>query len=115
MRIERPRSAQSFVWILAASLLVVALPSAMSAADPCVLPEGPPGTVTLPPDGCEYLSPDEVHMILDTLPPGTTIELAAIHKDFICRGAAGGPPPTCSAAQSHRSNANLRNWKRICK
>jgi hypothetical protein len=70
--------------------------------NPCVVPEGPPGTVTLPPAGCEYLSPDEVHMILNDLPPGTTIELAAIHKDFICRGDQGGaacsvplPPGTC--------------------
>jgi len=34
--------------------------------------------------GCEYLSPTQVHEIIDGLPPGTTIELAPIHKDFIC-------------------------------
>jgi hypothetical protein len=32
-------------------------------------------------------------MILNNLPPGTTIELAAIHKDFVCLQ----PPPVCSA------------------
>jgi len=52
--------------------------------DPCVVVDNGSGTVTLPPDGCEYLSPDEVHMIIEGLPPDTTIELAPIHKDFIC-------------------------------
>jgi hypothetical protein len=51
--------------------------------------------VTLPPAGCEYLTADQVHMIMDGLPPGTTIELAAIHKDFICR-EQGLPAPACS-------------------
>ncbi|MCP3905105.1 MAG: hypothetical protein GY715_15885 [Planctomycetes bacterium] len=64
---------------------------------PCTVPEGPPGTVTLPPAGCEYLSPDEVHLIIDGLPPGTTIELEPIHKNFICKqgpvGFPGCPPP----------------------
>ena len=98
MRIQKysqPRSGRVFLWVLAASFLGAALPSPTSA-DPCIVPEGPPGTVTLPPDGCEYLSPDEVHMILNDLPPGTTIELAAIHKDFIC-GGQGTPAPVCSA------------------
>jgi len=54
------------------------------AGDPCLEPDFT-GTVQLPPPGCQYLSPQEVHMIIDGLPPGTTIELAAIHKDFICR------------------------------
>ncbi|MHC5114034.1 MAG: hypothetical protein ACYTGP_06355 [Planctomycetota bacterium] len=64
---------------------------------PCVVPPGPPGTVTLPPPGCEYLSPDEVHLIIDGLPAGTTIELDPIHRDFICKqggaGFPGCPPP----------------------
>ena len=55
----------------------------------------------LPPQGCEYLSPDEVHVIVDGLPIGATIELAPIHKDFICDPGYGGlctiplPPGTC--------------------
>ncbi|MCH7603358.1 MAG: hypothetical protein IIB54_11385, partial [Planctomycetes bacterium] len=49
------------------------------------------GTVTLPPAGCEYLTADEVHEIVDGLPIGTTIELAAIHKDFVCADQPGGP------------------------
>jgi hypothetical protein len=60
------------------------------AGDPCVVADDGSGTVTLPPAGCEYLSPDEVHEIIDGLPAGTTIELAAIHKDFICGKRAAG-------------------------
>jgi hypothetical protein len=73
-----------------------------AGTNPCDVPDNGTGTVTLPPVGCEYLSPDEVHLILNDLPPGTTIELAAIHKDFICRGDQGGgvcsvsiPPGVC--------------------
>jgi hypothetical protein len=66
--------------------------STAGVAAPCVVPDNGSGTVTLPPAGCDYLSPDEVHKIINGLPPDTTIELAAIHKDFICNrqpGAAG--------------------------
>jgi len=58
------------------------------------VPDPGTGTVTLPPQGCDYLSPDEVHLIIDGLPPGTTIELAPIHKNFIC----GNPIGTCTVA-----------------
>ncbi len=59
-------------------------------ADPCVVTD-PSGTVTLPPEGCEYLTGDEVYEISMGLPPGTTIEFAPIHKDFICSISAQGP------------------------
>ncbi|MFQ5491956.1 MAG: IPTL-CTERM sorting domain-containing protein [Phycisphaerae bacterium] len=62
-------------------------------ADPCIVPDDGSGTVVLPPPGCAYLSPTEVHMIIDGLPPNTTIELAPIHLDFICR--QGGDPANC--------------------
>ncbi len=67
-----------------------------AGGDPCVVPDDAGGTVTLPPAGCDYLSPEEVHEIIDGLPAGTTIEFAAIHKDFICNrgdGFPGCPPP----------------------
>jgi hypothetical protein len=68
-------------------------PVAAGAGNPCVVAPDPlnPGTIVLPPAGCDYLSPDEVHAILDGLPPGNTIELAPIHKDFICNKTPGGP------------------------
>ncbi|MCD4682363.1 MAG: hypothetical protein K8R86_03685, partial [Bacteroidales bacterium] len=53
-------------------------------AQNCVVPDNGTGTVTLPPIGCEYYSPDEVFMIIDGLPPGTTIELDGLYSDFIC-------------------------------
>jgi len=63
---------------------------------PCNVPDHGTGTVTLPPAGCEYLSDSQVHEIINGLPPGTTIELAPIHKDFICEKTGvcdvpGGP------------------------
>jgi len=71
----------------------LALPSA-AGADPCEVPDAG-GTVVLPPAGCDYLSPSEVHLIIDGLPPNTTIELAPIHKDFICNGQN---PVACTLA-----------------
>jgi hypothetical protein len=67
------------------------------AADPCIVPDNGSGTVYLPPVGCQYLSPAQVHMITNGLPPGTTIELAPIHKDFICRQAGAGCISNCFA------------------
>ncbi|UCE59369.1 MAG: hypothetical protein JSU63_18245, partial [Phycisphaerales bacterium] len=58
--------------------------AAPAPPNPCVQPDNGTGTVTLPPVGCDYLGPDEVHQIIDGLPPGTTIELDPIHMDFIC-------------------------------
>ncbi len=63
------------------------------AGEACVVEDNGTGTITLPPMGCEYTSPDEVFMIIDGLPPGTTIEMAGILKDFIC---CGDTCPACS-------------------
>jgi len=52
----------------------------------CVQPDNGTGTVTLPPIGCDYTSPDEVFMIIDGLPAGTTIEMEGILMEFICCG-----------------------------
>jgi hypothetical protein len=57
-------------------------------AQPCEVPDNGTGTVTLPPIGCDYLSPQEVHQIIDGLPPGTTLELDPIHWEFLCPGSA---------------------------
>jgi hypothetical protein len=61
---------------------------------PCLAQDNGTGTVTLPPAGCEYLSPDQVHMIIDGLPPNTTIILKPLHRDFIC-GQGGGVAGKC--------------------
>ena len=69
-------------------------------ANPCVVPDNGGGTVTLPPAGCAYLSPTDVHEIVAGLPPGTTIQLGTIHRDFICGGSAGTPPSVCDFVPS---------------
>jgi len=38
--------------------------------NPCVVLDNGGGSVDLPPAGCDYLSPDEVHKIIDGLPAG---------------------------------------------
>ena len=72
---------------------------------PCTVPDNGGGTVTLPPAGCNYLSPQDVHDIINGLPAGTTIQFGAIHRDFICKAQQGPgsvcdftpPPITCDA------------------
>jgi len=81
---------------LMAAAAVLTLGATANAQDPCEVPDNGSGTVTLPPAGCEYLSPDEVHEIIDALPDGTDIQLAPIHLDFICRQSP--PPPGCDGA-----------------
>ena len=69
--------------------------SAVYAAD-CVVPFNPDGSVTLPPAGCEYQSPADIHVILDSLPDGTVVHVGATHGYFLCnapRGAAEGKNP----------------------
>ena len=56
------------------------------AGEACVVPDNGTGTITLPPMGCEYPSPEEVYQIIEGLPPGTTIELDGPLTDFICCG-----------------------------
>jgi hypothetical protein len=77
---------------LVALVACLAFPLAV-IADPCEVVDDGSGTVVLPPDGCEYLSPDDVHEILDGLPPGTTIELGVSHRAFFCQTCTGGPTP----------------------
>ena len=53
---------------------------------PCEVPDNGSGTVTLPPMGCGYVSPTDYHMIVNGLPPGTTIIVGIEHARFICGG-----------------------------
>jgi len=75
--------------VVALGLVLAA--GAVHAQNACNQPDNGTGTVTLPPAGCEYLSPDQVHAIINGLPPGTTIILKPIHKEFICRQTTGLP------------------------
>ena len=73
---REPSHGFSFATRTAALVAVIGLALALAgaaSADPCVVTDNGSGTVTLPPAGCEYLSPTDVHMIIDGLPPGTTI------------------------------------------
>lgn len=76
-----------------AALVVLAT---ATQAGPCIIPA--PGD--FPPECDEgYTSPDDVHRIIDGLPPGTTIELDAAYKQFhdIVRtpgGSLGGEQET---------------------
>ncbi len=67
-----------------------------SGLNPCDVVDNGTGTVDLPPAGCEYHNalPDDIHEMIDTLPPGTTIRLAMNHRNFFC----GNPSPLCTAA-----------------
>lgn len=110
------------------ALVAVALvltTGAASAQTPCNVPSNTMGTVTLPPAGCQYLSPSQVHMIINGLPSGTTIILAPIHRDFICRTSSppcnvpGGPLGgevenfTSTAVFSLSGTGALSGWNRI--
>lgn len=92
-RLDLFRTPQRLIRPIAIALFLPALLLApgLASAAPCDVPEGPPGTVTLPPAGCGYLSPDDVHMILNDLPPGTTIEIGIEHKAFFCGGQGVTP------------------------
>ena len=60
------------------------------ALSACNEPDDGSGTVTLPPPGCPYLTADEVHEIVDGLPPGTEILLEPIHAEFVLRYSGPG-------------------------
>jgi cysteine-rich repeat protein len=76
-----------------AAWVLICAATASAGGDPCIVEDNGTGTVTLPPQGCEYRSPHEVFMLIDGLPPGTTIELDPIHSDFVCLQS---PSPFCS-------------------
>jgi hypothetical protein len=93
MRSQDPRSRKSVAFFVIGLAL---LAGGLLAQDPCLQPDNGTGTVTLPPAGCEYLSPQQVHMIIDGLPAGTTIILQPIHERFLCErlGMCGTPGGT---------------------
>ena len=82
---------------LVASAFLLAVPAA-TLATICTVPDNGSGTADLPPQSptatCTsgYLSPTDVHAIIDGLPPGTTIDIGAEHNEFICKSSS----PVCS-------------------
>jgi hypothetical protein len=66
--------------------------ASLASAQPCEVPDNGTGTVDLPPAGCGYLSPSDVHEIIDGLPPGTTIRLDPIHSRFFNELVIPGGP-----------------------
>jgi hypothetical protein len=77
-----------FVLIVTSTFLCIC-----NAGTPCQQPDNGTGTATFPPIGCEYTSPDECFMIIDGLPPGTTIELCGPLTNMDCSIAM--PPGEC--------------------
>lgn len=68
------------------------IPVFVSAQPPCTVVDNGTGTVDLPPPGCGYLSPSDVHMIINGLPPGTTIRVGTEHQKFFnVTRSPGGP------------------------
>jgi len=58
----------------------------------CIVPDNGSGTADLPPMGCEYASIGEKWMIIDGLPPGTTIEGEGVLSNWssVMRWPGGG-------------------------
>ena len=64
----------------------------------CTAPDNGTGTIDWPAN-CPFASAEEVWMIIDSLPPGTTIELDGPLTELVCDGpslcSAGNPPGMC--------------------
>ncbi|MEM7480161.1 MAG: hypothetical protein AAF481_03210 [Acidobacteriota bacterium] len=69
--------------LFAVLALLFFVPSAF-AQPPCEVPDDGSGTVTMPPEDCGYVSPDDFHLMVNGLPPGTTIIVKPIHGWFVC-------------------------------
>lgn len=68
--------------ILAVSMAILGISQAAFAVI-CIVPDNGSGTAQLPPQCFSgYLSPQQVHMIVNGLPPGTTILVDLTHRDF---------------------------------
>jgi hypothetical protein len=65
-------------------LALFSLVSFLGFSQQCIQPDNGTGTATLPPVGCDYLSPDESFMIIDGLPPGSTIQLDGPLTNMAC-------------------------------
>jgi len=89
------KSRRPFIRLVALASILL-LPD-LASADECEVTEGPPGTITMPPAGCDYLNEGGVLNIVDDLPTGTTIDIDMEHKGFFC-GEVQGQMAPCSIA-----------------
>ena len=84
---------------------------------PCEAPDAG-GTAELPPIGCEYVATGVPMVIINGLPPATTIELEPVYEDFICNAAFGVcsvpvPPLVCEVLGGGLGgNANCSNGRK---
>ncbi|MEM9553410.1 MAG: hypothetical protein AAGC60_04070 [Acidobacteriota bacterium] len=96
--------------------------SAWAQGAPCVIPINPDGSVTLPPEGCAYQTPTQIHALLDGLPDGTVIHVGASHGSFLCEsrleqgctlggGSLGGTIETSSSTVTLTFDDN-NGWTR---
>ncbi len=112
----------------AGTIAMVGLAAALTAAtaaqidEPCIVDDNGTGTVTLPPDGCDYMSPADVHLAIDDLDPNIIIELDPIHTAFICpTGVCGDGNPldgdievfTSTLVMTLRGTGDLAGFRRI--
>jgi hypothetical protein len=78
-----PRKLQNLSWIV---VILLCIP-VHSMATTCIMPNDGTGTAQLPPFLCSYETVNDKFMIIDGLPPGTTIEMNGLIAEF------SSPPP----------------------
>ena len=88
---RRPACPALLLSILVVSALLGAAPSWAQPGE-CIVADNGTGTVTIPPAGCYFYQTQEAFMIIDGLPPGTTLELTGIHHAFHCNSPQGNGP-----------------------
>jgi len=89
------------------TIAALSLAASVASAAPCIIADSGIGTIEMPPSGCEYVGDasaghNDKYVILDGLPPGTTIEMVPVHQDFLCFDQLGQcsfqmPPDECES------------------
>ncbi len=103
----------SILILCAATVSVITLATGPAGADErsfCAAVDDGTGTAELPPEGCGYVSPQEIFMIIDGLPPGTTIELDPFIFDFSCISSPCGQPGGILGGEVEFFEASM-NWE----
>ncbi len=88
--------------IVLLSVVYVCATGVVFGGTPCAVPDNGTGTITMPPQGCEYLPAYEPYKIINGLPPGTVIELYGPLYNFLCTNpglcSIPLPPGECEMA-----------------